>query len=88
MNVEDVCQAAATLAVDLVNARPKLQDDTAADIAWQTLPQGMVGGSPFSNEVTRKMQKIRDGELQRIEPFPEALQRALERADRSHTTPN
>jgi hypothetical protein len=79
---------AATLALDMIEARPNLNDDTAACIAWETWKNAEAQGpnakfqGPYSNEVMRAMQDIRSGRLNRIEHSPSALEKALEQLDR------
>ena len=69
---------AATLALDMIEARPNLNDDTAACIAWETWKNAEAQGpnakfqGPYSNEVVRAMQDIRSGRLNRIEHSPSA----------------
>lgn len=81
--------AAATLAIDLVNARPKLDERKAADIAWQTYkedeapgPQSKFQTKRYVEDVMRAIREIRSGRHNRIEPGPHIWEKALEQLKR------
>lgn len=81
---------AATLALDLIEARPKCDDGFAAEIAWEIWkhaeapgPDAKFQGPHYLDEVLRAMRDIRDGRLSRVEHSPPALVKALEQLDRT-----
>ena len=84
--------AAATLAIDLVKARPKLDESKAAIIAWQTFkrpekpgPQARFQSTQYIAEVMRAIGDIRSGRRERVERSPAILEDALKQVDREQS---